>query len=313
MSPKVLVTPRSLTTPGLDASPALRRLRDAGFTLVASAGGRQPSPDELRDLLPGCVAWIAGVEPIGEDILASAPDLRVISRYGSGTDAIDAEAASRRGVIVERVVGGNAQSVAELALALVLSALRGIAPASRALADGRWERTIGRELGECTVGVVGLGAIGGIVARSLSALGATVVAHDPAADAIAVGGHVARCVSLDELIDASDIVTLHCPSLPDGKPLLSRPEFARMRPNSVLINTSRASLVDDAAVLEALDGGVLMGYAVDAFDTEPPSPSPLLTHPQVIATPHIGALTNASTERTVGVAVDNLLRHVAAP
>ncbi len=308
----MLVTPRSLTRPGLDASPALRRLRDAGFTLVASPAGRQPTPDELLDLLPGCVGWIAGVEPIGDDILAAAPDLKVISRHGAGTDAIDADAASRRGVTVERAAGANAQSVAELTLALVLAALRSVAPTSRALVNGRWERTIGRELGECTAGVVGLGAIGGIVARFLSTLGATVVAHDPVADADAIGSDVARRVSFDELIDASDIVTLHCPPLPDGKSLLSGPEFARMRPDAVLINTSRASLVDDAAALDALESGHLSSYAVDAFPSEPPELTALLLHPRVIATPHIGAYTTASTERTVSVAVDNLLHHLVA-
>lgn len=310
MKQKVLVTPRSLTRNGLETTPALRRLAHEGFDLVSGRPGEQPSHDELLDLVPGCVGWIAGVERIDESILSCAHDLRVISRHGAGTDAIEFESASRLGIKVERAVGGNAQGVAELTLALALMSIRHLAPSARALLDGRWERQMGRELAECTVGVVGIGAIGAIVAKLLSALGANVIAYDPVAAAGAPYPGRPTLASFDDLVSTSDIVTLHCPAPADNSSLIGEREVAAMPAGSVLINTARSALVDDKAVLTALQSGHLAGYAVDAFDAEPPAPSELLVHPRVIATAHIGAYTSASTDHTAEMAVDNLLSHL---
>ncbi len=311
MATRVLVTPRSLTRAGLDDAPTLAPLREAGMELVPGPAGRQPTHDELLALVPGCEGWIAGVEPVDEDVLAAATNLRVISRWGVGTDAIDLAAARRLGITVERAAGANARGVAELTVALVLAGLRGIAPASRALVDGRWERPEGRELGECTVGVVGLGAIGRLVARLLAALGATVVGHDPFADASGVPG--VRLQSLDDLLGASDVVTLHCPPADGGAPLIGAAQLAAMPAGAVLVNTARSSLVDDDAVLAALDSGRLAVYAVDAYDREPPEVTALLRHERVLATPHLGAHTSASTQRVGELAVANLLRHLDLP
>ncbi len=306
MPTRVLVTPRSLTRAGLLHVPALAPLHAAGIELVAGPAGRQPTHDELLSLVPGCTGWIAGVEPVDSEVLAGAKDLRVISRWGAGTDAIDLVAAQRHGIVVERAAGANARGVAELTVAHVLAGLRGVTPASRALVAGRWERPEGRELAECTVGVVGLGAVGRLVAHLLAALGARVVGHDPYVDAVPG----VALLPLPALLGVSDVVTLHCP--PGDRALLGAGELAALPTGAVLVNTARSSLVDDDAVLAALESGRLAAYAVDAFDREPPEVTPLLRHPRVLATPHLGAHTSASTQRVGEVAVANLLRHLGA-
>jgi D-3-phosphoglycerate dehydrogenase len=298
---RVLVTPRSLTRAGLDAVPELEPLRDRGVELVSGPAGATPTPDQLAALLEGCEGWIAGVEPISAATLAGAPALRVISRNGTGLDSIDLAAAERQGVAVLAARGANAQGVAELALTLTLAALRQVPWSAADLRAGRWSRQPARELAELTVGVVGLGAIGVRVAQAFTALGAAVVGHDPVAPA----GEVTR-LDLPALVEVSDVVTLHCPPTP-GAPLVDAALLGRARPGAVLVNTARASLVDDDAVLAALESGALSAYAVDAFETEPPEPSPLLRHPRTIATPHLGAFTTASVSRATSAAVANLL------
>ncbi len=301
-STRVLITPRSLTEGGLDAVRELDPLRRRGFELVSVQPGRLPTEDELLDVVPGCVAWLAGVERISDRVLRAATDLRVISRNGTGTDSIDMAAAERAGVSVERAAGANAQGVAELTLALTLCALRHVSWTSAALREGRWERSQGSELAGCTVGVVGLGAVGLRVAEMFATLGSDVVAHDPF-----VSDASLRLVSLDELLAMSQVVSLHCPASPDGHALVDASRLAVMARATVLINTARSSLVDDDAVLAALQDGSLAAYAVDAFDSEPPEVTALLRHPHVIATPHLGGYTRASVRRATTQAVDNLL------
>lgn len=302
---RILVTPRSLTEIGLDNVPELKPLRASGYQLVAAPAGRVPTEEELLELVPGCVGWLAGVEPIGARVLEAAKDLRVISRNGAGTDAIDLKAAERAGVQVERAAGANAQGVAELTVALALSALRHVPWSAAALRAGGWRRWQGRELQDCVVGVVGLGAIGRRVAGLFGSLGARVVAHDPFASAEEVAP--IRLVDLHELLPSSDIVSLHAPASADGRPLLDAANMALIARRAVLVNTARSALVDDDAVLAALEDGTLSAYAVDAFDTEPPELTPLLQHEHVLATPHIGGYTTGSVRRATTLAVENLL------
>ena len=299
---RVLVTPRALTRAGLDAVAELEPLRQRGIELIGGPAGTTPTPEQLSVLLEGCEGWIAGVEPVSAATLSGAGALRVISRNGTGTDAIDLAAAERLGITVLAARGANAQGVAELALTLALVALRQVPWSAADLQDGRWTRLPALELAECRVGVVGLGAIGAKVAGSFRALGAEVVGHDP----VAPPGDVTR-VDLAELVRTSDVITLHAPPAPGGRPLISGDVLDQVRPGAVLVNTARASLVDDDAVRAALESGRLSAYAVDAFDTEPPELTALLRHPRTIATPHLGAFTTASISRATSAAVQNLL------
>lgn len=307
--PAVLVTPRSLS--GSAGAAYLDPLRREGFEVRTPTPGRQPEAAELIDALPGCVGWVAGVEPIGADVLAAADMLQVISRNGSGADAIDPDAASTRGITVLTTPGANAGGVAELAVCLVLCSLRDVVPSAVALKDGRWERTTGREAAGRTIGIVGFGAIGRHVAALTGAMGMRRLVTDPVLDDTDLDEDI-EALELDALLGASDVVTLHAPAAPDG-PLLDRRRIGLLAPGAVLVNTARAGLVDENAVLAALDAGQLAAYAVDAFHIEPPPRSALLDHPRVLATPHIGAATEESQRRAATAAVANLLTALTTP
>jgi phosphoglycerate dehydrogenase-like enzyme len=247
------------------------------------------------------------VEKITEAVLARADCLKAISRNGTGVDSIDLAACERRGISVLRAEGANARGVAELTIALMLSLLRSVSYGDARLKAGAWERRQGTELEGRSLGVVGTGRIGKLVTKFALGMDMRVLGHDAYPDAGYAPSPDFHYVTLEELLGSSDIVTLHCPHTPGAKPLIDGAALARMRKGAVLVNTARGGLVDDAALLAALQDGRLAGYGVDAYEKEPPEPSTLLAHDRVIATPHIGAFTAESVSRATRVAVDNLL------
>ena len=305
MTGNVLVTPRSLTEGSGIAY--LGPVEAAGYRVVLGPRGRQPSEDELADLLPGCVGYIAGAERIGSKALSTAGSLRVISRNGSGIDNIDLAATDARGIAVLRAIGANAQGVAELAIALILDALRQVSAADRALRAGAWDRPIGREAARRQLGIVGYGAIGQRVGELARLLGMTSLVYDPARSPDTMANGLVFVARLEEVLAACSIVTLHCPPAPDGRHLIGTAELARMPRGAVLVNTARWSLVDRDAVLAALDDGTLNAYATDTFEHEPPGKDPIVEHPRTIVTPHLGAATVESVQRAAEAAVNNLL------
>lgn len=305
---RVLVTPRSITQRGLANVVELGPLTAAGFELIGSQPGQTPTERDLNGLLDGVEGWIAGVEAIGAGVIGSAESLKVIARNGSGVDNIDVPAAARAGIRVTTAAGANAQGVAELAVTLVLSCIRRVPWSAALVKEGKWHRAIARELSELTIGVVGLGAIGRRVAASCSALGAHVIGHDPY-----VGDCDVELAELDGLLAVADVVSLHVPPTADGRPLLSGVELARLPAGAIVINTARASLVDDDAMLDALETGAVAAYAVDAFTSEPPPLTRLLLHPNVLATPHLGAFTTGSVRRATSAAVDSILSVLGTP
>lgn len=301
---RILVTPRSVTAAPGDS---LDALADAGFDLILAPPGRQPSEDELVALVRGCTGWLAGVEPITARVLDAATDLRVISRNGTGIDSIDLDAAAARGVRVMTAAGANARAVAELTLALMLVGLRSIAESAAGMKDGRWVRREGRELSAATVGLVGCGAIGRRVAGMLSGFGSAIRAYDVKPDpGFRPPGDFAW-TDLDTLAAESTIVSFHCPAEPGAPPLFDAGRLARLPRGAGVVNTARASLIDEAALLAALDEGAVGWYATDVFAVEPPGRTPLVAHPRVVAVPHIGAFTTEGGREAIRVAVDNLI------
>jgi len=301
---KVIVTPRSLSAGG---HPLLEKLTAAGFETVFPAPGAQPSADQVRAVLDGAVGWIAGVEKIDAGLLAEAKDLKVISRNGTGVDNIDLVAAQSAGIQVLRAEGANARGVAELAFAHLLSAARGVPHASAELKEGRWTRLKGFELDGKTLGIIGCGRIGRLVARFALAFDMRVLAYDLYPDATFKASPDFSWADLDTVISSSDLLTLHCPPSPDGQPIINDQALAKMKKGVVVVNTARESVVDWPAMKAALDAGKVAWYTVDAFDREPPESFDIPRHPKVIATAHIGGFTDQSIDRATEVAVDNLL------
>ncbi len=303
MNKKILITPRSLTEKG---HPILDRLRHAGYELILSAPGQQPDEAELMLLLPGCAGYLAGVEKITARVLAAAKDLRVISRNGTGVDNVDLAAAERLGVKVCRAEGANARGVAELALALIFALVRSLPFSDQGLKQGAWLRRQGVELEGRCLGLLGCGKIGKIVAGFGAALGMRVLAYDlfPEWPAAPQGF---RFGTFEEVLTLSDIISLHCPAAGGAKPLIGRNEIAQMQKGIYLVNTARAGLLDETALLEALETKHVAGFATDVFSQEPPGESALIKHQRVIATPHIGGFTKESVARATEVAVENLI------
>jgi D-3-phosphoglycerate dehydrogenase / 2-oxoglutarate reductase len=309
MAPRILVTPRSLT----GGDPELDRLREAGYEVATCRAGQLPGEAELLALVPGCVGWLAGVEPISAEVLEAATALRAISRNGTGVDNIDLEAAKRLGIAVLRAVGANARGVAELALGLILALARSVPFSDAKVKAGQWERRRGIEIGGRTVGLIGCGRIGKLLASYALGVGAKVVAFDAFPDASFAPGSGFRYASLEAVLAEADALSLHAPGQPGGRPIVDAAALSRMKNGALLVNTARASLVDPAAVLKALEEGRLGGYATDVFEEEPPPPSALLKRPEVIATPHVGGFTAESVVQATRTAVRNLLEALAAP
>ena len=304
---RILVTPRSVTKAG---HPSLQRLRDAGFEVVFCAPGRQPDEAELLRLLPGCAGYLAGVEKISARVLEEAPGLNVISRNGVGIDNIDLEAARRLGIAVCTTPGANARGVAEMAIGLMFALARAVPASDRALKEGRWERTQGMELNGRVLGVVGCGQVGRVVTAMALGIGMRVAGYDIVRSPAFNPGGGFQYVEFNDLLAAADVVSLHCPACPGGRPLVDRAALARMKKGALLINTARASLVDEAAALEALESGSLGGLATDVYLEEPPGDLKLVRHPKVVATPHAAGSTAESVGRAMEQAVDNLLEHL---
>ncbi|PZQ97030.1 MAG: oxidoreductase [Cereibacter sphaeroides] len=303
----ILITPRSLT---LDPPPELEPLRQAGFELIFSTPGQTPGEEELLQLVPQVEGWLAGVEPVSPAVIAKACHLKVISRNGTGVDNIPLAITEARGIRVERAMAANAAGVAELAIGLALAACRRLPDVSQGVRDGQWPRPKGREIEGSTVGIIGLGAIGRKVAGVMAELGAKVLGFDPfRPDLGPLAGRVSYA-ELPEVLAQSEIISLHCPMPANGLPIVDGPAIAAMRSGSIIINTARAGLVDEAALIAALDSGQIGAYATDVFATEPPEPGGLASHARVIATSHIGGLTDASVRRATSIAVANLLAHL---
>jgi phosphoglycerate dehydrogenase-like enzyme len=300
---RILVSPRSVTRNG---HPSLQRFTDAGYEVIFATPGVQPDEAELLDKLPGCSGFLAGVETVSARVLEAAADtLKVIGRNGVGVDSIDLAAAERLGIQVLAAGTANSRGVAELTIALMLALARSIPSSDAALKAQDWQRTKGIELEGRTLGLVGCGRIGRLVARIAHGLAMTVLAHDPLPGEPPCDNF--RYVPLEELLSASDVVSLHCPAPEDGTPVIDAAVLGAMRDRALLINTARAALADGPAVLAALESGCLAGFATDVFETEPPGDDPLALHPKVIATPHIGGYTRESIDRAVAAAVENIL------
>ena len=290
-----------------DGDQALELLTQEGFELVFSSPGKMPRQSELRELLPGCIGYLAGVEPITAAVLEAADKLKIISRNGTGIDTIDLQAARHMNIEIVRAEGANARGVAELTLGVILGLIRSIPFSDARMKVGKWERRKGLELQGRTLGLIGCGKIGQLVSQLALAFGMKVLAYDPFPDRGFSPGPGFRFISLEEVLISSDIITLHCPEQADGRAILNSERVHRLKPGVYIINSARASLIDETAILEALQEGRIAGLALDVYGREPPDTGSLLTHDRVIATPHIGGYTSESVSRATLAAVENLL------
>ena len=263
----------------------------AGSTVDAKAG-RAPA-DLARDLANADALVVRSATTVDEALIAAAPKLRVIARAGTGVDNVDVPAATTRGIVVMNAPGANSVSVAEHALALMLSLARAVPAADATMKRGVWDKKklTGIELRSKTLGLVGLGRIGQEVAARARAFGMEIVAHDPFISEQVAGTLGVELLDLDGLCARADYISLHIPATPETRHLFNSDRLAKCRKNARIINTARGELIDEAALAKAITSGHIAGAGLDVFETEPPRDSVLTALPQVVATPHIAAST----------------------
>lgn len=298
---KILVTSRSFSSGDLDL---FKFLSDQGFNAKMADSKHELS--ELAQELPDCVGWIAGTSKVTSEMMDLAPNLKVIARYGVGFESVDLKAASERGIVVTNTPGANSLAVAELTLGLILTSLRGIVPSALGVRSSDWSVIRGRALEESTVGIIGFGRIGRILAQKLTALGCKIWVHDPFVkpEDIAALGYTAK--EVNEISAGADIVSLHAPG--DGA-LVTSDWVHLAKPGQLIINSARAELVDESAIAKGLREGKLSAYAADTLQGEKNSAnSPLLAVDianKVVITAHLGAQTVGAIDLMGKISCEN--------
>lgn len=302
MAFRVLATARSFCK---SDGPHHAYLRDNDCEVDLHPPDHPMSAAELAELVPGYDGLILGLDDCNADVIARADRLRVISRYGSGVDKVDVEAATARGIVVTNTPGVNRIAVAELTIGLMFCLARRIPQMVNNVRAGVWTRAQGWELYGKTLGLIGLGAIGREVAARAHALGMHVIANDPYSAGIL--DRNADLVDLETLLREAHIISLHCATTPETTNLINAERLALVRDGAYLVNTARGELVDEGALYDALVSGKLAGAASDVFHNEPPEGSPLLALDNFLPTLHIAGTTQESVQRMAMLAAQNVV------
>ncbi|MFP3853598.1 MAG: phosphoglycerate dehydrogenase [Anaerolineales bacterium] len=302
---RVLVTPTSFARHDRELREHLElQVRET----VYNEKGRPLTSEELVRRIPKFDGFIAGLDEIDRPVIEAADHLKVIARYGVGVDNVDLEAAASRGIVVCNTPGANADSVAELAIGLMLAIARKLCQASSATKSGEWPRLDGRVLAGKTVGLVGLGSIGSSVVLRLKGFNCNTLAHDPFIASHRSDDLGVRLVNWPTLLAESDILSLHCPLTEQTRGLMDSKALRQMKSGAILINTARGGLIDEAALAEAIRNGHIAGAGLDVFSQQPPeTPHPLLDLPAVIATPHMGSHTDGAVNAMGWAALQDCL------
>ena len=272
-------------------------LREAGHSVDERFG---ITPDELVAEIGNYeVLLVRSRTKVRSEVVAAAERLKIIGRGGIGVDNIDIDAATARGVMVMNAPNGNATTTAEMAIAHMFSLARHLVNAGASMREGQWAKKqfMGRQIAGSTLALVGLGNIGRIVARKAKALDMSVKVFDPfvSPEDIRALGHT-PCETIEEVVADAEFVTVHTPLTDDTRGLLGASAFAAMKSTAYLIQCARGGVVDEQALLGALNDGEIAGAALDVFEEEPPGASPLSTHPKVFASPHLGASTHEAQD-----------------
>lgn len=301
-----LVVASCAVTFGIFNKVPVERLEDAGCEVRLNPYGRPLTPVEIVEHAKDADVIILGNDCLDSATIGKLPNLKLVVRHGAGLDNIDFSEFDKREIAVANTPGANKEETADLTFALILDLARMMTQSINQLKGGVWNKIPGRSLYGKTIGIIGVGAIGMAVASRAMGFGMDILGND-----IVQRDEAARYgllyTSLNELLSASDIVTIHVPLTSATKNLIGARELKRMKPGALLINTARAGVVREAALEKALMSGHLGGYAVDVYAKEPPNPTPYMSLPNVLTTPHIGSSTMEANLRMGDMAVDNIL------
>lgn len=301
---KVLVTPRSF---GKENPDLFTRLEKAGLEVIRNTTGAMLDEAAMLRLLPECEGIIVGLDPLNEKVLASSPKLRVISKYGVGLDNIDLAECEKRGIKVFRTTGANTNAVADYALALMLGVARRIAYIDRRCRDRDWGKLTTLDVWGRTLGIVGLGAIGKQVAKRAAGFEMRVLACDEVWDSVFAEQNDIVSADIDRICSEADFISLHCNLTEKTRGIISAARIGMMKPTAILINTARGELIDEDALLTALEEKRIWGAGLDVFAHEPPENPAWYGLDNLIMGSHCGASTFGAIELMGSMAVDNLL------
>ncbi|EDU49625.1 D-3-phosphoglycerate dehydrogenase [Pyrenophora tritici-repentis Pt-1C-BFP] len=262
------------------------------------------SPEELKSIIGDYDALIVRSETkVTAELLGAAKKMKVVARAGVGVDNVDVQSATSHGIIVVNSPSGNINAAAEHTITLLMAVARNVGDASQSIKAGKWERSrlVGVEAKGKTLAIVGLGKVGLTVARIANGLGMRLIAYDPYANPnLAAAASVTLRPSLAEILKEADFLTLHTPLIASTKGMIGKSELSTMKPTARILNVARGGMIDEDALVEALDAGTIAGAGIDVFTSEPPeqdsSASRLIAHPKVVATPHLGASTKEAQE-----------------
>lgn len=304
----VLVTARAFWFSGDQARAALEGAR---CTIIHSPNAGPVPEDELIELLHNCDAVIASSDPYTARLFRECPKLKVVSRCGVGYDSVDVNAATEAGIIVTTTPGAMTDAVADYTWGLILALARKIPAGDALMRSGGWGEYPGVLVCGKTLGLVGFGAIGRGVARRAAGFDMKILAYDPAWTADSdppAGMPPIEFTSLDDLLDRSDFVSLHAPNTPETKHMFNTARFVKMKRTAYFINTARGALVDEAALVEALQNGTIAGAAVDVYTAEPcPPDDPLRSAPNIVLTPHNAFNAMEAAEEMSRLSAENIL------
>lgn len=280
--------------------------------VVPSIPGQHLEGQELVNAVTGCVGVVAGDDKFTADVLEQLPDLRIISKWGSGIDGIDLEAAARLGIAVTNTPGMFDNEVADISMAYVTMLARDLVAINNGVHAGSWPKPAGRSLSDSTLGIVGLGGIGRALARRGIAANMRVVGFDPDQEsqnqAEALGAELG---TLDDVLAQSDFLSINCPLNSSTFHLIDASAFTKMRDGVRIVNTGRGPVIDTAALVEALANGKVAGAALDVLEEEPPAiDSPLLNDPRVVLGSHNASNTLEASARVHALAIQNLVDHL---
>ncbi|MCC5801767.1 phosphoglycerate dehydrogenase [Rossellomorea vietnamensis] len=301
---KVIITPRSY---GMFNPEVFTIWKDEGYEVIRKTG---PLPEEeLAELIKDADALVVGTDRVSKRVLDTAGKLKLISKYGVGTDNIDKEFAELKGIAVVNTPGVNTEAVADYAFGLMLSLARHIVKSHHDLIEkGKWEKTVGLELYGKKLGLLGFGAIGSAVARRAKGFNMDVIAYDPFPNHTLATELGVTFADLETVLQESDVVSMHLPLMPETKNLISRTQLSVMKKHCLLINTARGGVVDETALYEAMKEGEIGGAALDVFQEEPPLKSPLFALDNVILTSHNASASVEAIQRMTMQSTENVLR-----
>ncbi|MBN2899249.1 MAG: phosphoglycerate dehydrogenase [Clostridia bacterium] len=283
-------------------------LRENGFEVINNPYNKFLNEDEVISMIGEAEGIICDLEGITKKVIDSAPNLKVIARRGVGTDSVDVAYAKEKEIVVARTLGVVEKPVAELVMSYLLMINRKISDLNAEMKIGQWTKVLGNSLENKVLGIIGMGNIGQEVARKAQAFDMKVVYTSPKRNEVA-DALGAEYLSFEEVMAKSDVISIHAPLLESTKGLINADTMKLMKKKPILINTARGPIVDETDLCEALDEGIISFAAIDVFDVEPKTDSPLKAYDNVILTPHVGTFTEEVFINMDILAAQNIVRH----